>query len=143
VDIGGRFLVPLSQSRPELIKINREEFSLAFGFDGWERSGELTSWLGEAGIQTLILTDGAAGACAHTKEESLFALLPRGIGGPYAVGSGDSFFGGYLAAWSRGWPLWERLRLGNACGAANTREIRCGAVPEEEVRELMQVSIRG
>lgn len=37
------------------------------------------------------------------------------------VGAGDSFNAGFLYATLQGWPLAERLRLANACGALSTR----------------------
>jgi len=140
IDIGGASLEPLAGTAPTLLKINREEFQLAFGFDGWERNETLLRWLADSGIPCLILTDGAAGACAHTAEESQYALLPEGCGGAYSVGCGDAFFGGYLSAWSEGLSLSDRLRRANACGVSNSRDLRCGAVDAEEVRALESLS---
>jgi len=127
-DIGGAFLPAVAEAGLDLLKINREEFALAFSFDGWEASDRLRAFLEEYHIPTLVLTDGGRGCVGHTRESTLKALLPPGCGGPYTVGSGDSFLGGYLAAWAKGDALADRLILANACGVSNTLSICCGAI---------------
>ena len=91
---------------------------------------------GNLPVPVLILTDGADGSCVHTVSESLYAVLPSGCGGPYGVGCGDAFFGGYLSAWSEGLSMEDKIRRANACGISNSRALRCGAVDAEEVRRL-------
>ncbi len=136
IDIGGANLVPLSHTAPSLLKINRQEFLHAFGFDGWKRTPHVSSWIRENRIPVLILTDGAAGSCTHTSDTSLYAELPEGCGGPYGVGCGDAFFGGYLSAWSECLPMDDRIRRANACGISNSRALRCGSVDAGEVSAL-------
>ncbi len=53
-----------------------------------------------------------------------------------SVGSGDAFLGGYLAALSRESDMEARLRLGVACGAANTLMPGAGVFDPRDVEAL-------
>lgn len=52
------------------------------------------------------------------------------------VGSGDALVGGWVVALSRGCPFQEALRLGVACGAANTLVAGAGLCQIGDVRRL-------
>jgi 1-phosphofructokinase family hexose kinase len=54
-----------------------------------------------------------------------------------AVGSGDAFLAGYVAARYQGSPPEECLRFGVACGAESTRRLGAGLVEPREVDRLV------
>ncbi len=54
-----------------------------------------------------------------------------------AVGSGDAFLAGYVAARYQGSPPDECLRFGVACGAESTRRLGAGLVDPREVERLV------
>ncbi|HUT20534.1 MAG TPA: PfkB family carbohydrate kinase, partial [Anaerolineae bacterium] len=53
-----------------------------------------------------------------------------------AVGSGDALAGGLLVGLVRGMPFAEVLRLGVACGAANTLLAGAGRCRREDIDRL-------
>jgi 1-phosphofructokinase/tagatose 6-phosphate kinase len=117
VDIAGEWLQALVQERPSILKVNDDELRLAFEVDP-EKLDELAAFRDHYGIRELIITYGARGAVALTPEGSLLALPPN-IQANYAVGSGDSFFAGYLHSRRNGLSLEAALRNASACGTAN------------------------
>jgi 1-phosphofructokinase family hexose kinase len=54
-----------------------------------------------------------------------------------AVGSGDAFLAGYVAARYSGEPLEECLRFGVACGAESTQRLGAGVIDPREVDKLL------
>jgi 1-phosphofructokinase/tagatose 6-phosphate kinase len=54
-----------------------------------------------------------------------------------AVGSGDAFLAGYIAARYTGSPPAECLRFGVACGAESTQHLGAGLIEPREVERLM------
>lgn len=117
VDIAGDWLRALVQEAPVILKVNDDELRLAFDVDP-EKLSELTAFRDRYRIRELIITYGARGAVALTKEGRLRAVPPD-IQANYAVGSGDSFFAAYLHSRRSGAPLGEALRNASACGTAN------------------------
>jgi ribokinase len=68
----------------------------------------------------VVVKRGAAGALAVRGDE-LCEVAPPGREAVDAVGAGDTFDAGFLAAWLAGRPLREALLLACACGALSTR----------------------
>jgi sugar/nucleoside kinase (ribokinase family) len=69
------------------------------------------------GARLVVVKQGAAGALASDGERLVRAGVRPAVSGD-STGAGDSFDAGFLAAWMRGAPLDECLRLGCACGRA-------------------------
>lgn len=67
-------------------------------------------------VPQLVVKDGAFGATAFTPDGTVFEPSPR-IHVVDAVGAGDAFAGGYLAALLDGATVADRLRLGHARAA--------------------------
>ena len=59
-------------------------------------------------------------------------------GAAYPVGSGDCLLGGMAAALARGQAMEAALRLGVACGAANTLVAETGWLRREDVDALRE-----
>jgi fructose-1-phosphate kinase PfkB-like protein len=63
---------------------------------------------------------------------------PESLRGPFTVGSGDAFLGGFLAGVGRGLRPREALQLAAAAGAANARTAGQGEVDPAEVDRTMR-----
>ncbi len=113
---GAALRAVLDRTRVELVKVNRSEAAELFGPAGPQ---DLALGLRAAGSGTAVVTDGAAGAVGVSADGAWLAM--PGERGSYAVGSGDSFLAGLLAALSRGDALPGALALATAAAAANTR----------------------
>jgi tagatose 6-phosphate kinase len=82
-----------------------------------------------------VLSLGAAGAVAVSEGRAVHAWVSvPGSGHP--VGSGDCLLGGVAVAIARGEGMEDMLRLGVACGAANTLSAETGWVRREDVDAL-------
>lgn len=118
MDISKRWLERLIDSKPDVLKINFDEFELAFGSDPADGVA-VEGFRRDKGIETLILTDGRRGSYALAGGK-LYRARPGEVYNNFNVGSGDSYFGGWLYAEARGQDLPERMRTATACGVANT-----------------------
>jgi ribokinase len=115
-DPAGRFDRPEWLTRADILFPNeREALALAGREDALAAARELA-----AGGALVVVKRGAGGALAVRGAEVCEAALPARE--PVdAVGAGDSFDAGFLAAHLAGRPLREALLLGCACGALSTR----------------------
>ena len=119
-DVGGEWLDATLGGPIELLKINREEFALGFGFDGYADTQALGRFMAEREICSVVLTDGSDGSLTLDRDGLVRCTLASGCGGYWAVGSGDAFYAGYLYALSLEKNTAERMIFANACGIANT-----------------------
>jgi len=120
-DIGGEWLKEIIAYPISLLKVNREEFALAFDID-MDETERIRHFKDFHKIGTIIITDGRNGCKAWNSDGCIFSGIvsspPQNVG--FTIGCGDSFFAGYLAACARNLSFKERLVLANACGIANT-----------------------
>jgi sugar/nucleoside kinase (ribokinase family) len=71
-------------------------------------------------VPLLVIKMGVEGVLVATPERQ-FSVPVEIVSHPVdTVGAGDSFDGGFIAAWLRGLPLEACAVIGNACGRANT-----------------------
>jgi 1-phosphofructokinase family hexose kinase len=93
-----------------------------------------------------VITSMGAGGAVVTLKTGCYALLGAGKGkramyrawiprieAVSAVGSGDAFLAGFIAAEQAGQPPEQCLRMGLACGAANTQAVGAGVFDQREV----------
>ena len=128
---GAALRAVLDRTRVELVKVNRSEAAELFGPAG---PRDLALRLREAGAETAVVTDGAAGAVGLSADGAWRAT--PGERGRYAVGSGDSFLAGLLAGLSCGETLPGALARATSAAVANTRTpgaARCAASDVAEV----------
>ncbi|MCG8480668.1 MAG: 1-phosphofructokinase family hexose kinase [Spirochaetales bacterium] len=135
VDIAGDSLRALVEEGPTIVKVNDDELRSAFGIDP-ERVDTLTAFRREHAIDQLVITFGSKGAIASTGE-GVFHAVPPSIETDYAVGSGDSFFAGYLYGLFHRFPVPRALRLAVACGAANARQFGAGLITGPHITEML------
>ncbi len=137
VDASGELLMRAAEASPFLVKPNREEAEGLSGraIDGPRAAAAVARELSAGGIDVVIVSLGAAGAVAARGGEAVHAWveLPEA---KYPVGSGDCLLGGAAVALERGQGLLDVLRLGVACGAANTLTAETGYLRAEDVETL-------
>lgn len=120
VDIGGPPLTSALEARPWLVKINAAEASATTGLPTAARRDVIAAArrLIGGGAEHALITMGVDGAVLVTPDEAWSVGRPPEIG-PYSVGSGDAFIGGFVAALSRGGDLPTALEHGAAAATAN------------------------
>ena len=82
--------------------------------------------------------DGALGIGVDGAETRVAALAVEAVD---AIGAGDSFDAGFLAAWIDGQSLDAALRLGVACGSLSTRA--AGGTDAQPTRAEAEAAVRG
>ena len=120
VDSSGPALVAVLSVRGVRLKINREEAEEVLGLplNSVAACGAAARQLLGRGMTTVVLTLGAEGAVLAAAEGCWHAAAPP-VETASAVGSGDSFLAGLMAALTSGRDLPEALRWGVAAGTAN------------------------
>ncbi len=68
------------------------------------------------GVRIVALKLGKKGARVYTREGITLSQTSTPVSGGDSIGAGDSFDGGFLAAWLRGLPLERALQVAMACG---------------------------
>jgi 1-phosphofructokinase family hexose kinase len=138
VDASGPLLRGAVDARPFLVKPNREEAEALTGqrIDGPPAAARVARGLVAGGVERVILSLGAEGAIAAGEGRAVHAAVsvPEAA---HPVGSGDCLLGGVAVALARGAALEDALRLGVACGAANTLTAETGSVRREDVDALL------
>jgi len=137
VDASGGLLRAAVETRPYLIKPNREEAEALTGetVDGPLAGARVARALAARGIGVVIVSLGAAGAVAASGDRVVHASVSVAEAA-HPVGSGDCLLGGVAVGLVRGLDLDEVLRLGVACGAANTVSAETGWVRRQDVDAL-------
>jgi 1-phosphofructokinase family hexose kinase len=120
-----------------LLKVNAEELGEALGTPittpaGARAAAALVQSRGPAAV---IVSLGAAGAVAYDPHGAWLARPPT-LTAISAVGSGDAMLAGVAAALAERGDLAEALRMGVACGAANTLAVGAGILRAEDVTRL-------
>ncbi|CAN5534600.1 1-phosphofructokinase family hexose kinase [soil metagenome] len=119
VDSSGPLLAALLEvTRPDLVKVNRDEAAEVLGLRG--TTLELARGLRERTGGVVVVTCGSAGAVA-VDATGAWRAAPDPRPGRLAIGSGDSFFAGLLVGLTAGATLPDALRVASAAGSANTR----------------------
>ncbi|HBT39460.1 MAG: PfkB domain protein [Thermotoga sp. 50_1627] len=118
IDISGEWLRKLVDFAPEMVKVNGDELKTAL--DLYDLSvTKLFEIKQRYMINVLCVTFGKEGSITLT-ENRVFHARPKLVHSDFSVGSGDSFFAGYLYEEAMGKSMEERLIFATACGMANT-----------------------
>ena len=93
----------------------------------------------ELGAREAIMTvpDGCFASVVEDGGPALYRVRVEPLEPRAAVGSGDAFLAGYVAARYSGSPPAECLRFGVACGAESTQHLGAGLVDPRDVERLM------
>jgi 1-phosphofructokinase family hexose kinase len=137
VDASGGLLRRAIEARPFLIKPNREEAEALTGekIEGPADAARVARSLVARGVTMVVVSLGAAGAVAVSEGRAAHASVSV-AGSTHPVGSGDCLLGGVAVGLARGQGMEDLLRLGVACGAANTLSAETGWVRREDVDAL-------
>jgi tagatose 6-phosphate kinase len=143
VDASGDLLRTAADARPFLVKPNREELEVLVSgrIDGVVAAAQSARGLCARGIEVVVVSLGAKGAVLASGGRVCHAVAPAR---PPAntVGSGDCLLAGIAVGFARGLAIDEVLRLGVACGTANTMSVEHGYVKREHVDEVLpQVTV--
>jgi 1-phosphofructokinase len=137
LDTSGAALTDALDLPLALLKVNAEELGEALGTQiatpAEARAAAIH--IQARGPAAVIVTLGRAGAVAVDTSGAWLARSPA-IAAISAVGSGDAMLAGVAAALAERRGLAEALRLGVACGAANTQTIGAGIVRTDDVTRL-------
>lgn len=138
VDASGPSLRAAVDARPFAIKPNRDELEslLDAPVRDVRAAAAAARALGERGIAMVIVSLGADGALLASGGRVCHAIAPAQPAGN-TVGSGDCLLAGVAVGLARGLALDEVLRLGVACGTAQTMSPEHGYVRREHVDAVL------
>jgi tagatose 6-phosphate kinase len=138
VDASGGLLMAAAEARPFLVKPNREELEVLVSgaVDGVLSAAHSARGLCARGIEIVVVSLGAAGAILASGGRVCHAVAPARPA-RNTVGSGDCLLAGIAVGLARGLALDEVLRLGVACGTANTMSDEHGYVRREHIDEVL------
>jgi len=132
---------------PSLITPNVLEAEELVGHE-FEGPGDLASGLAQllelgAGEAIVTRSEGCVAVVGEPPDRTFYEVRTEALEPVAAVGSGDAFVAGYVAALYDGAPPAERLAFGVACGAESTQHFGAGTVdPEQVERILAAVEVR-
>ena len=132
---------------PAVVAPNELEAEQAVGHE-FDDADDLAQGLGgllEMGAGEAIITrpEGCVGIVGEGSERRLFEASIEALEPVAAVGSGDCFLAGYVAARHRGESPPDCLAYGVACGAEATQHFGAGALDPAEVQRLLgRVEVR-
>lgn len=120
VDAQGDALTSAIAARPHAVKINGDEAGHVLGrrVDTLEDAERGACELRDRGVPEVVITLGSAGA-ALAHPDGTEVVVPPAVKALSAVGSGDAFLAGYIAAETEGVEPEDALRQGVAAGVAN------------------------
>lgn len=138
VDASGPLLRAAVAARPFLVKPNREELEALLGdaIDGVAAAAAAARVLCARGIAMVVVSLGAEGAILASEGRVCHAVAPPQPA-ENTVGSGDCLLGGIAFGLARGLATDEVLRLGVACGTANTLSMEHGYMKREHVEAVL------
>lgn len=115
LDTSGAALAAGLEAAPHVIKPNEQELSDLLGrpVRGPAAALAAAGELHRRGVETVIVSMGAAGALFSDGQSAVMAVPPP-VEVRSTVGAGDAMVAGYVAATLRGLPLPERARLATA-----------------------------
>jgi 1-phosphofructokinase len=90
-----------------------------------------------AGEAIMTVSDGCFARVLEDGGSRLYRVRMEPLEPRAAVGSGDAFLAGYVAARYTGSPPAECLRFGVACGAESTQHLGAGLIEPRDVERLM------
>jgi 1-phosphofructokinase family hexose kinase len=141
LDTDGEPLRHAVRAEPSVISPNVEEAEELVGheFNDDEDRTIAVREMVELGAGEAIMTvsDGCFARVVEDGGSRLYRVSMEPLEPRAAVGSGDAFLAGYIAARYTGSPPPECLRFGVACGAESTQHLGAGLIEPREVERLM------
>jgi len=97
----------------------------------------------EAGLEALVVTQGAEATVVYTREGKVVAAEPFRIEVANPLGAGDAFASGLLYGYLQKWDWRKAARMGNACGAIVATRHGCANFMPHEHEALAFAEERG
>ena len=141
LDSEGEALRIGTRAGPDTVTPNELEAEELVGHEFGDEEGRLTSLreMAEMGAREAVMTlpNGCIGLVGDESERHLYRVTVEPQEPVSAVGAGDAFLAGYVAARYSGKPPSECLRFAVACGAESTQHFGAGVLDPREVERLM------
>ena len=138
LDTSGAYLAQAAKEMPFMIKPNQEELEAMVASDLAElkHCAAAEVELKEKGNELPVLTLGKGG-CLAALSDGVYHFSAPPIPVVNTVGSGDSFVAGVAVGLCEGRDEHEAIRLGMACGMANTQFMETGMVSADLVQKFL------
>ncbi len=141
LDSEGEPMLAGLRAGPSVVTPNEREAEELVGHE-FEGAGDVASSLAElvdlgAGEAIITRPDGCVAVVGEGSERGYFEVSTEALEPVSAVGSGDAFLAGYVAARYDGRPPAECLVYGVACGADSTQHFGAGTIDREQVERIL------
>jgi len=140
LDTEGEPLTAALRAGPAAVTPNASEAEGAVGHEFNDREDLLTGLGGliELGAEAAVITreQGCVASLRDESGRSTYEVLAPALEPVAAVGSGDAFLAGFVAARYDERPPQECLRYAVACGAESTQHFGAGTIDSDEVERL-------
>lgn len=122
------------KAQPYLIKPNKDEIKQIYDGDISNIDGisKAIRYFKSIGIEIPVISMGKEGSIAGLKD-GIYQLTIPPVDVINTVGSGDSFIAGCAVGFERGYSDLDAVKLGTACGTANTQFPQTGYVTKKTV----------
>jgi tagatose 6-phosphate kinase len=139
LDTSGEALLEGIEEKPYMVKPNQDEIQKVTGRPPatLDDCKEALGFLLSKGVEVPVISMGMDG-CAAAWEKEFFRFSAPPIQVVNTVGSGDSFIAGCAVAFNRGLEPMEAIKLGMACGMANTQFFKTGMISKELVERFLK-----
>lgn len=126
------------QAAPFMIKPNRDEVRRIVNVDieSLDDALRALNLLAEFGVQVVVISMGAKGAVASSKD-GVWHVIPPEVSVVSTIGSGDSMVAGMAHIFSEDGSLEDALRWGTAAGAATAMTSGAGICKRKQILDLL------
>jgi len=140
LDTSGNYLKEGVKEKPFFIKPNKDELQALVNEELKDMKDYISAlmYLKGMGIELPIISLGSQG-CISILDGEVCRFYSPPIKVLNTVGSGDAFVAGCAVALSRGMEKGDMIRMGMACGMANTQFFKTGMVSMELVDQFLKV----
>ena len=140
IDTSGKNLANAVRNLPYMIKPNLQELMDLTGLELKTIKDQAQAVLNfkKAGIYLPCLTLGKVG-CLVALEDGVYHFNSPPVQVVNTVGSGDAFVAGCAVGLKRGLNLMETIKLGMACGTANTQFFQTGMISNDLVASYLKL----
>jgi 1-phosphofructokinase/tagatose 6-phosphate kinase len=141
VDTEGEPMKLALRAGPDLVSPNAIEAEELVGHEFRDEQDRIQALYGlcELGAKEAIITheEGRCALVGRNHERTLFSVRADPLEPVSAIGAGDVFLAGYLAARYSGRSFEDSLRFAVACGAQSTQHFGAGVLDPREVERIV------
>lgn len=139
LDSSGQAFIEGIKAKPFLIKPNKDEIKMIYDgpMESIDDYKNAILYLHQLGIEMPVISMGKEGSIAGYNGKILHTKFPE-LKVVNTVGSGDSFIAGCAVALSKNLSFEDVIKMGTACGCANTLNAKTGVIKIEDVSRLLE-----